>query len=134
MEETSLFSGIPDIKNRDITTINSYFKKYTLKRSMKIVRRVDYLLQEASVSQMYASGKALRINRVSLGNKPSFITWSLKMKRFEILYIQDWKADTDNEWNPLISDRHSMLRLNLNDDKVKSFRILRAIQTDETGD
>ena len=66
-------------------------------------------------------GKA-GINRVSLATSQAFYNMVFEDETLrDFIYTRLEKADTDNEWNPLIS---TGTQANLNADKVKSFRIL----------
>ena len=71
---------------------------------------------------MYASVGKAGINRVSLATSQAFYNMVFEDETLrDFIYTRLEKADTDNEWNPLIS---TGTQANLNADKVKSFRIL----------
>ena len=111
------FLGISDIKNRDITTTAKSITEKGLENS------AAWIIPAGSIClAMYASVGKAGINRVSLATSQAFYNMVFEDETLrDFIYTRLEKADTDNEWNPLIS---TGTQANLNADKVKSFRIL----------
>ena len=111
------FLGISDIKNRDITITAKSITEKGLENS------AAWIIPAGSIClAMYASVGKAGINRVSLATSQAFYNMVFEDETLrDFIYTRLEKADTDNEWNPLIS---TGTQANLNADKVKSFRIL----------